>query len=250
MLYLRALGFQAGFIASSLVYGLIVPLLIWPLSHERRYRILTSWARFNIAWLRITCGVRYRVHGLEHIDSSRPHVILSKHQSAWETLAFVAIFPRQTWVLKRELMRIPLFGWAIAMLAPVPIDRNAGRQALEGLIQEGQQRLQDGLWVVVFPEGTRVNPGERGRYRQGGAQLAARGGHPVLPVALNSGTFWPRRGILRYPGTIEVSVGPPIETQGRSSGKVLALAEDWIEGEMEKLEPRPASGAPGTSGAD
>ncbi|PYG03466.1 MULTISPECIES: 1-acyl-sn-glycerol-3-phosphate acyltransferase [unclassified Thioalkalivibrio] len=238
MRYLRALLFQAGLISSSLVYGLIMPLLIWPLSHERRYRVLIQWGRFNIWWLRVTCGVRYRVRGLEHVDTSRPHVVMSKHQSAWETLAFVSIFPRQTWVLKRELMRIPLFGWALAMLQPVPIDRSAGRQALEGLLREGKKRLDQGLWVIVFPEGTRVNPGEKGRYRQGGAQLAARGGYPVLPVALNSGTYWPRHGILRRPGTIEVSVGPPIETQGRSAAEVLAQTEDWIESEMAQLEAR------------
>ena len=241
MLYLRSLLFHVGLISSSLIYGLIVPLLIWPLSHERRYRILTQWGRFNIWWLRVTCGVHYRVRGLEHVDTSRPHVVMSKHQSAWETLAFVSIFPRQTWVLKRELMRIPLFGWTLAMLNPVPIDRGAGRQALEGLLREGKKRLDQGLWVIVFPEGTRVNPGEKGRYRQGGAQLAARGGYPVLPVALNSGTYWPRRGILRHPGTIEVSVGPPIETQGRSAAEVLAQTEDWIESEMAQLEPRDES---------
>ncbi|WP_017925542.1 1-acyl-sn-glycerol-3-phosphate acyltransferase [Thioalkalivibrio sp. HL-Eb18] len=237
---IRGLLFQLGFIGSTLVFGLLVPPLIWPLSRPARYRVLTQWGRFNVWWLRVTCGVDYRVRGTEHIDSSRPHVVLSKHQSAWETVAFVAIFPMQTWVLKRELMRIPLFGWTLSMLDPVPIDREAGRQALENLVAEGQQRLDQGRWVIVFPEGTRVAPGEHGRYRQGGAILAARTGYPVLPVALNSGSFWPKKGLRRYPGTIEVVVGPPIETAGRKPIEVLSEAEEWIETTMAGIEPRPA----------
>ncbi|WP_018649130.1 MULTISPECIES: 1-acyl-sn-glycerol-3-phosphate acyltransferase [unclassified Thioalkalivibrio] len=237
---IRGLLFQLGFIGSTLVFGLLVPPLIWPLSRPARYRVLTQWGRFNVWWLRITCGLDYRVRGAEHIDPSRPHVVLSKHQSAWETVAYVAIFPMQTWVLKRELMRIPLFGWTLSMLDPVPIDREAGRQALENLVAEGQQRLDQGRWVIVFPEGTRVAPGEHGRYRQGGAILAARTGYPVLPVALNSGSFWPKKGLRRYPGTIEVVVGPPVETAGRKPVEVLSEAEEWIETTMAEIEPRPA----------
>jgi len=237
-LILRGLVFQLGFITSTLVFGLLVPPLVWPLPRERRYRILTGWGRFNIWWLRVTCGVDYRVRGQEHLDPSRPHVVLSKHQSAWETLAFVNILPRQTWVLKRELMRIPLFGWTLSMLDPVPIDRQGGRRALENLVEEGRARLDRGLWVIVFPEGTRVRPGEHGRYRLGGAMLAAHTGYPVLPVALNSGSHWPRKGIIRHPGTIEVVIGPPIETAGREPAEVLAAAEQWIETEMERLEPQ------------
>ena len=238
---IRGLLFQLGFIGSMLVFGLLVPPLIWPLSRPARYRVLTQWGRFNVWWLRVTCGIDYQVRGAEHIDSTRPHVVLSKHQSAWETVAFVAIFPMQTWVLKRELMRIPVFGWTLAMIDPVPIDRDAGRKALENLVAEGQQRLDEGRWVIVFPEGTRVAPGEHGRYRQGGAMLAARTGYPVLPVALNSGSFWPKKGIRRYPGTIEVVIGAPIETAGRKPVEVLNEAEEWIETTMAGIEPRPAN---------
>ncbi len=235
---IRGLLFQTGFVASTLVFGLLVPPLVWPFSRPVRYRILTGWGRFNVWWLRVSCGIDYRVRGQEFIDPERAHVVLSKHQSTWETLAFVEILPMQTWVLKRELMRIPLFGWTLALVDPVPIDREGGRKALDNLVTEGQQRLDDGRWVIVFPEGTRVAPGEHGRYRQGGAMLAARTGYPVLPVALNSGSFWPKKGLRRYPGTIEVVIGPPIETSGRKPVAVLNEAEGWIETEMNRLEPQ------------
>jgi 1-acyl-sn-glycerol-3-phosphate acyltransferase len=163
-------------------------------------------------------------------------VILAKHQSAWETIAFQQIFPPQTWVLKRELLWIPLFGWALALLRPIAIDRGAGRVAIEQVIEQGRERLQSGIWVVVFPEGTRVAPGTRRRYGIGGAALAAASGYPVVPVAHNAGSFWPRRGFRKRPGMIRVVIGPVIDSHGKTAEEIRRQAEEWIENTMAGLE--------------
>lgn len=189
-----------------------------------------------VAWLRITCGLRHRVVGLENLPP-HPCVILSKHQSAWETIAYQAIFPAQAWVLKRELLWIPLFGWGLAATRPIAIDRKAGVRALDDVVKQGTERLAGGRYVVVFPEGTRMPPGERGRYNPGGAMLAARAGVPVAPVAHNSGSYWRRRGFMKRSGVIEVRVGPPIDVEGRRAKQINAEAEAWIEGQMVELEP-------------
>jgi 1-acyl-sn-glycerol-3-phosphate acyltransferase len=164
--------------------------------------------------------------------------VLSKHQSAWETLAFQEIFPPFVFILKRELLWIPLFGWGLALLKPIAIDRDAGRRALDQVVSQGRARLEQGIWVVVFPEGTRVAPGHRRRYKSGGAALAAETGYPVVPVAHNAGVFWPKRSFIKKPGTIRVVIGPPIPTKGKSADEVLDQAEEWIEQTMARLEGR------------
>jgi 1-acyl-sn-glycerol-3-phosphate acyltransferase len=172
--------------------------------------------------------VHYRVVGRDNLPT-RPAVVLSKHQSTWETLAFQEILPPLVWVMKRELLWIPLFGWGLALGRPIAIDRKAGRRAMEQMLSQGKQRLADGLWVVIFPEGTRMPPGQRGRYRPGGALLAVQAQVPVVPIAHNAGELWGKRRFLKYPGTITVAIGPPIETTGRDPAAVLKQAEDWIE---------------------
>lgn len=238
LLHLRALLFWAGFAGSTITFGLLAPLL-WPLNWHGRYRILSQWTRFSVWWLGVTCGLRHRVHGAENLNQPQAAIVMAKHQSAWETLALQQILPPQVWVLKRELMRIPFFGWAIGMVDPVPLDRSAGRRALESLVSAGIDRLQRGLWVVLFPEGTRVPPGQRGRYRLGGAVLAARSGYPIIPIAHNSGSFWPRKSLVKLPGVVDVVIGPPIATEGRRPDAILAEVEAWIEGEVARLEGRP-----------
>lgn len=200
-----------------------------------RYRLISRWARWQLSMLKHLCGLDYRVEGRKHLPAGAA-VILAKHQSAWETIAFQQIFPPQTWVLKRELMWIPLFGWALALLRPIAIDRGAGRVAIEQVIEQGRERLQSGIWVVVFPEGTRMAPGTRRRYGIGGAALAAASGYPVVPVAHNAGSFWPRRGFLKRPGTIRVVIGPVIDSHGRSAEEIRHQAEEWIENTMAGLE--------------
>jgi len=213
-------------------------LLTFPLPPLMRYRVITQWTRLTMWAAEAICGIRYRVIGAEHIPKS-PCIILSKHQSAWETLAFQLIFPPQVWVLKKELLRVPFFGWGLAMLSPIAIDRSLRREALQQLVDQGRERLATGFSIVIFPEGTRVAPGVRGRYRPGGARLAVQTGTPVLPVAHNAGLCWPRNAFLKRPGTITVSIGAPIDPAGINADALAARVEEWIESEMPKLAEYP-----------
>jgi 1-acyl-sn-glycerol-3-phosphate acyltransferase len=178
--------------------------------------------------------LRYRVIGRENIPD-QPCVVLAKHQSAWETIAFQAILPPQIWVLKRSLLRLPFFGWALWALKSIAIDRSAGREALKQLVSQGKDRLARGLWVVIFPEGTRTAPGERSKYHIGGAWLATHTGATVLPVAHNAGEFWRKNSLLKHPGIITVSIGPAINATGMKADELNKQVEDWIEGEMPRL---------------
>jgi 1-acyl-sn-glycerol-3-phosphate acyltransferase len=218
---------------SAILFSLIA-VLTFPLDPRGRFAVISQWARFSLWWLERTCGLGFQVEGREHVPAT-PTIVMSKHQSAWETLALQRVFRPQAWVLKRELLWIPFFGWGLAMLRPIAIDRRAGRRALDQVVRQGAERLASGIWVVVFPEGTRTAPGEKGRYRMGGAVLAERTGAPVVPVAHNAGEFWPRRGFLKRPGTIRMVIGPPIPSAGRSAAEILAEVETWIESTMSRI---------------
>ena len=181
------------------------------------------------------CGLDFQVDGLENIPSNNT-IVLSKHQSAWETIALRCILPpEQTWVLKQELMWIPIFGWALAAAQPIAIDRKSGRRAAGQIIEQGSKRLKQGRTVVIFPEGTRVAPGNRKKYGIGGGLLAEKTGYPVLPIAHNAGVFWRRRGIKKFPGTIQVVIGPVINTNGLSAIEINKRAEQWIENTLSQL---------------
>jgi 1-acyl-sn-glycerol-3-phosphate acyltransferase len=212
----------------------ILALLTFPLPRVARYRIISGWSRLVLLLSRAILGIDWKVEGREHLPA-RPSVILAKHQSAWETLAFQEIFPPQVHVLKRELLWIPFFGWGLALMSPIAIDRSRGVAALRSIARRGRERLQQGFWVVVFPEGTRVSPGERRPYQLGGAWLAAASGAPVVPVAHNAGLLWPRNGFLKRPGTVTVRIGPPIDTVNRDPKTVNAMAETWIEEQQKAL---------------
>jgi len=212
----------------------VIALGTFPFAPLTRYRIISNWARINIAVVRILCGIRYRVIGSEHIPRE-PCIILSKHQSAWETLAYQVIFPPQVWVLKRELLWVPFFGWGLAMLSPIAIDRRAGTRALKQTLDQGRERLKQGFSIVMFPEGTRIAPGQRSKYHPGGAWLAVQTGAPVLPVAHNAGEFWRRNAFLKHPGLITVSIGAPISPQNVSTGQLNRQVEHWIESEMQRI---------------
>ncbi len=234
MVALRSLLFNVVMLMSAAIYApLMLPTAILPF--PLRYRIVSQWARLQAFLLKILCGLDYRVEGREHLPSGAA-IVMSKHQSAWETIVFQKIFPAQTWVLKRELLWIPLFGWALALLRPIAIDRSAGRKAIEQVIEQGRERLQSGIWVVVFPEGTRVAPGTRKRYAMGGAVLAAETGYPVVPVAHNAGSFWPRRGFRKRPGTVRVVIGPAIDPRGKKAEEIIKQTEEWIESKMVEIE--------------
>ena len=218
----------------------VVPYSCWllltvPLSPRSfAWRVARSWAGSVLAMLRILCGLNYRLEGAEHLPE-QPAIVLMKHSSAWETIAQLVLFPRQVWVMKRQLLWVPFFGWALAVFNPIAIDRRGGRQAVEQVLRQGQQRLAEGRWVMIFPEGTRVAQGERRPYGLSGALLAAMTELPVIPVTHNAGDFWPRRGVMKRPGTIRVVVGSPVESAGRSPRDVNGDVEAWIEGTLEKI---------------
>ncbi len=212
----------------------LVALATFALPRMWRYRIISGWSRLNIWLARGILGIDWRVEGREHLPD-RPAVILAKHQSAWETMAFQLIFPPQVHVLKRELLWIPFFGWGLALMSPIAIDRSRGARALRAIARRGRERLAQGFWVVVFPEGTRVRPGERRAYQLGGAWLAAAAGAPVVPVAHNAGLYWPRNAFLKHPGTITVRIGPSIDAANRDAKAVNRLAETWIEEQQKAL---------------
>ena len=212
------------------------------LPYRLRYALVSRWTHCNLWWLEKTCRLRYSIVGIENIPQ-QPTIIFCKHESAWETLALQRYFTPQVWVIKRELLWIPFFGWGLATLRPIAIDRRSGSAAFDQILTQGRARLNDGCWVVIFPEGTRVAPGERRRYRQGGASLAAETGHPVLPVAHNAGDFWPRNGLIKRPGTIQLAIGPVIESTGRSAADINRLAEKWIEATVAEIRGGHCSGA-------
>lgn len=226
--------------AFMLVMWIITPfyavfaMFTFPLPAVMRYRLITGWALFMLWWLKVTCGITHRIIGAENIPET-PHIILSKHQSAWETLAFQKIFPPQVWVLKRELLWIPFFGWGLAMTSPIAINRSAGREALKQMVEQGKDRLRKGFWVVIFPEGTRTAPGDKGKYHIGGAWLATHTETPVLPVAHNAGEFWAKNSFLKKPGVITVSIGKPMASEGLKPDELNQQVEHWIEGEMQLL---------------
>jgi len=235
VLFLRSLLFYIGMILALVVWCIIITPLILPLPYRRRYFIMIQWGYFVVWWLEKTCQVSHEVQGLENITKS-PAIVLGKHQSEWETYAFQQIFPMQVWLLKRELLWIPLFGWALATLKPIVIDRKNIRKSMQKIVLEGKQRLAQGLWVIIFPEGTRVLPGEKKRFGIGGAMLAAQTGCPVIPVAHNSGRFWLLKRFVKKPGVIQIVIGPAIESKGKTAKEINALAQTWIEDTMVTLE--------------
>jgi 1-acyl-sn-glycerol-3-phosphate acyltransferase len=237
---LRSTLFALALLAVTPPYA-VVALATFPLPRLARYRVISGWSRLVIALARSILGIRWRVEGRENLPA-RPAVILAKHQSAWETMAFQLIFPPQVHVLKRELLWIPFFGWGLALMSPIAIDRSRGLAALRAIARRGRERLGQGFWVIVFPEGTRVAPGERRDYQLGGAWLAAESGAPVVPVAHNAGLLWPRNAFLKRPGTVTVRIGPTIESADRDPKTINALAEQWIEEQQRALCPRPTPG--------
>jgi len=236
---------NAGAFARSVVYAVvqlvitppysILALLTFPFSPHTRYRIITSWSRVMVWCAAHICGIRYRVLGRDNIPAT-PSIILSKHESAWETLALQVIFPPQVWVVKRELLWIPFFGWGLAMLSPIAIERRSGVRALKQTLEQGRERLAHGFSIVIFPEGTRSAPGTAGTYQVGGAWLATQTGAPIVPVAHNAGRYWPRNAFVKYPGTITVSVGPAVDAAGRKAPDIMREVEQWIEDERQRID--------------
>jgi 1-acyl-sn-glycerol-3-phosphate acyltransferase len=236
MILLRSLVYFVLMSLTTLVYGLTIALLGRFLPGGSVDRLSTSWGRLNLWLLRWVCGLRYRVEGWEHLPTKGPAVIMSKHQSAWETIALRGLLrPDQSWVLKQELMRIPFFGWGLRYAKSIPIDRSAGRRAVVKVVEYGKRYLEEGRLVVIFPEGTRTPPGSRKKYGVGGGVLAERSGIDVIPIAHNAGVFWRRRGVKKYPGEIRVVVGTPIAAKGKTATEIVHEVEEWIESQQEKI---------------
>ena len=233
MILLRSSAFALALVLVTPPYALLA-LATCVLPRMLRYRIISGWSCLVVYLAKTILGIDWRVEGREHLPS-RPAVILAKHQSAWETMAFQMIFPPQVLVLKRELLWIPFFGWGLALMSPIAIDRSRGVAALRAMARRGRERLEQGFWVVVFPEGTRVRPGERRPYQLGGAWLAAASGVPVVPVAHNAGLFWPRNAFLKRPGTVTVRIGPIIDAANRDPKAINEIAEAWIEEQQKAL---------------
>jgi len=220
---------------STFIFGPLV-LLCGAMPFAVRYEIANTWVRLAIWVARIFCGVRYQVEGLENIQGTPTAIVLCKHQSAWETIALRLFLPPQTALLKESLVKIPVWGWALAKLKPIAINRSNQRAALKALLQQGKACLDEGLWVVVFPEGTRTAPGETKKFNAGGALLAEKTGYPVIPIAHNAGHCWSRNSFLKYPGMITVKIGPPIATKGRKAADINQQAADWINQAMAGLD--------------
>jgi 1-acyl-sn-glycerol-3-phosphate acyltransferase len=199
------------------------------LPFPRRFTLARFWGTVLLQMLKWTCRLDYRVEGLENLPPGA-HVALWKHSSSWETIAMAVIFPRQVWVLKRELTWIPFVGWGIRQMHAIAIDRKSGSSAVSQVIEQGSARLREGSWVIIFPEGTRMPHGQTRKYGGSGALLAREAGRLIVPVAHDSGAFWPRRGLLKKPGTIRVAIGPAIMAVGREVREINDDAQRWIEG--------------------
>ena len=238
MIYFRSSLYFLFLLCSSGFFGLLILLSSRLLSLTGLNRLARVWANSNLVALRAVCGLSIRVSGQGFLN--RPNsIVLCKHQSAWETVALRAMLPvEQTWVLKKELTHIPIFGWALKCLSPIAIDRSAGARSIKMLLREGRAALDVGSWVVIFPEGTRVQAGEQATYNIGGALLAERSGFAVIPIAHNAGEFWPRRSIAKTPGVIDLVIGPAILPQGRSAKEINQIVQQWIEDTVQRLPTR------------
>ena len=219
---------------STLIVGVLI-LACAALPFSVSYKIADIWIDCLLFMLKLCCGLSHEVEGLENIPRDGAAIILSKHQSAWETVALRQFISPQTAVLKKSLLQIPFGGWGLATLKPIAIDRQNQKEALKMLIDQGTERLQEGLFVVIFPEGTRVAPGHSKKFKAGGAMLAQKSEFPVIPLAHNAGEFWPRNSFLKYPGVIKVKIGPPIETRDKKAKDINDEAEAWINQAMSKI---------------
>ncbi|MFI4937893.1 MAG: lysophospholipid acyltransferase family protein [Candidatus Berkiellales bacterium] len=233
MLILRSIVFTTGQTIAT-VFIATLGMLLFAFPYRIRYYVITRWSHFVIWWAKTICGIHYIVKGQENLPAKNA-IVLCKHQSAWETLFLQVLLPPQCWVLKRELLWIPFFGWALSLLEPIAIHREKANSALKQLLEQGKQRLQQGRWVIIFPEGTRVSVGKTGKYSRSGALLAKESGYLAVPIAHNAGVFWPKNAFVKKPGTIELVIGPPIDPTQYSTEEIQQKAQEWIESTVAAL---------------
>ncbi|MES9992568.1 MAG: lysophospholipid acyltransferase family protein [Candidatus Thiodiazotropha sp.] len=235
MILFRSILYFILLLTSTVILATVGTLVGWALPNNGIHWIDHTWSRINLWGLDFFCDLKYRLEGAENIPDGSC-IVFAKHQSAWETIALVSLIPGpKAWVIKRELIFLPFLGWVMIYFKPIAINRKSGRKAVDQIIEQGKERLDSGKNVFVFPEGTRVAPGAQKRYGIGGAMLAEKTGYPVLPVAHNAGVFWRRRDLRKYSGTIDVRIGPLIETKGLTAAEINKAAEAWIESTVESL---------------
>ena len=237
MQLLGSLFFTAFFFLWTFFYAIFLVIACSVLPFPRRFALVRVWARVLLTVLKWTCRLDYRVEGLENLPAGN-HIALWKHSSSWETIAMALVFPRQVWVLKRELTWIPAVGWGIRQVHAIAIDRKSGHSAVSQVVTQGKQRLAEGDWIIIFPEGTRMPPGQTRRYGVSGALLAAETGALLVPVAHDAGRYWPRRGWRKRPGTVRVVIGPPVSAVGRDPREVNQEVQAWVEATVARLEGR------------
>jgi len=236
-LFLRSSLFTV-LVALLTVVWAMVCMLVAPLPYNQRYWVTGRW-NVMVIWLaKVICGLRYQVLGIENLPDE-PVILLSKHQSAWETIFYLMYMPRPlVFVFKKELHYIPFFGWGLALLRMIPIDRSKGKDAFAQVVEQGRKRLANGQWIIMFPEGTRIPVGQKGFYKGGGARLAVETNVPVVPLAMNSGDCWPKNSFIKQPGLITVSIGKPLSSAGKTAPELMLEVETWIESEMRKISPQ------------
>jgi 1-acyl-sn-glycerol-3-phosphate acyltransferase len=236
ILFLRSLLFTIVMVVSTIIWSCVC-FLVAPLPYAKRFFVTSRWNVFMIWCLRAICGIRYEVRGRENLPDA-PAIVLSKHQSAWETIFLLPNMPRPlVFVFKKEILYIPFFGWAMALLRMIPIDRKRGSSAFKDVVRQGKRRLAQGLWIIMFPEGTRIPVGEKGNYKSGGTRLAIATGAVVVPIAHNSGECWPKNSFIKRPGLVTVSIGKPISPEGQTPDGMMQQVETWIESEMRVISP-------------
>lgn len=235
MTTLRSILFLVGGVLITAVFGVLVPSGLLAGFRGAAW-VASTYARVMLGWIRWSVGIGYEVEGEENVPSF-PVILMAKHQSAWETLYMESRFPPQCWIVKKELLWLPFVGWSLMAIRCIAIDRSSGQSAREQIVEQGAQRIKQGMWVSIFPEGTRIAPGKAGRYGIGGALLATRTGTPILPIAHNAGEYWPRYAFRKRPGTIRVVIGPLIQTAGRDVLSVNTEVQEWIEGQMRRISP-------------
>lgn len=236
MQFLVSLVFTTLLVVLTPLWGLVMFALFF-VPQSGQFLLARGWAHTLLWFLRVLCGLDYRVRGLENLPAGA-HVAMWKHSSSWETIAQMVVLPRQVWVLKRELMWVPFVGWGLALTRPIAVNRSAGHTAVKSVVEKGKARIEHGYWVSIFPEGTRMPPGETRKYGVSGALLARDAGCKIVPIAHNAGYFWPRRGLLKSRGTVEVVIGQPIDARGRDPRELNAELQRWIESQVAAIAPR------------
>jgi 1-acyl-sn-glycerol-3-phosphate acyltransferase len=229
-----SLVFTAFLFLFTFFYAIFFVIACLMLPFPRRFALARFWANALLTVLRWTCRLDYVIEGRENLPAGN-HIALWKHSSSWETIAMAVVFPRQVWVLKRELLWIPFVGWGIRQLHAIAINRKTGGSAVSQVVEQGKERLAEGDWVMVFPEGTRMPPGQTRKYGVSGTLLAREAGHLVVPVAHNAGLYWPRRGLFKRSGTVRLVIGPPIDPKGADPREVNERAQQWIESKIATL---------------